>query len=214
MWILIFHLNTIEMWIPEALEAELILQLMGGSDGFLDFVALLQIQQISPSTSTYAREGFQKGRYLNFPKASDFMEHVVQRLRTMASTEPLGAQIQWGLHWMEDEEDIEQIVWEVYRHSSVHHYILTVFKITDHIQTKIVDRLLRDFPQPLRNFQVFLFKSRLITRCELMHNNSVFFCSHLSLTQPCLFNGVLIQANHVPSSKLCSKWQWIMLAGG
>lgn len=102
------------MWISEALEAELILQLVSGSDGFLDFVALLKIQQISPSTSTYSREGFQKGWYLNFPKASHFMEHVVQRLRAMASNEHVGAHIQWGLHWLEDEEGIQEILWEVY----------------------------------------------------------------------------------------------------
>lgn len=107
------------MWIPEALEAELILQLVSGSNGFFDVVALLKIQQISPLTSTCSREGFQKGWYLNFPKGSHFMEHVVQRLRTMASNEHVSVHIQWGLHWREAEEEIEEIVWEVYRHSSV-----------------------------------------------------------------------------------------------
>lgn len=39
MEIVIFHLGIIEMWIPEALEAELILQIVGGSNIFLDFIA-------------------------------------------------------------------------------------------------------------------------------------------------------------------------------
>lgn len=74
-------------------------------------------------------------------------------------------------------------MWEVYRHSPVNHYVLTVFNTTDHTLTnsKIVDRLLRDVPQSLRNFLVFLLPSWLITRCEPMHKDSVFFCGHLTL---------------------------------
>lgn len=44
-----------------------------------------------------------------------------------------------------------------------------------------------------------------------MYEDGVF--SAAIFLYPGLFNGVLIQVNYVSSSKSCSKWQLIMLAG-